>query len=241
MQSSEGLLLFVQYAFMPNRLGYCGGNDNALLFDHAVAGDADPKLAPFLARFTGAFPYLRTIAEANGIADPFDRRVVEAYWIGNGLLERVPASLLTRSLEDRFGSQLTGRVREIVLRKAPEGAKAHHFFHVVDVYRHLEPEIGLTAMDSCRVSWGRVRAVDGPRLIAERRPLELRDGRLALGGARPEEIVHSVDGKGFTASVGPGDWVSIHWGWACEVLDDRKLANLVRVSHQHLEVSNRTI
>jgi hydrogenase maturation factor len=78
-------------------------------------------------------------------------------------------------------------------------------------------------------------------LIAERRPLELRDGRLALGEARPEEILHSVDGKGFTASVRPGDWVSIHWGWACEVLDDRKLANLVRVSQQHLEVANRTI
>ena len=31
-----GMLRFIRYGFMPNRLRYCGGDENRLLFDHAV-------------------------------------------------------------------------------------------------------------------------------------------------------------------------------------------------------------
>ena len=40
-------------------------------------------------QFDGAWAYLESIARAAGIADPLDERVVEAYWIGNDLLDRV--------------------------------------------------------------------------------------------------------------------------------------------------------
>src|SRR5436190_5150473 len=104
---SSGLLSFIRYAFMPNHLGYCGGNDAEVLFEHATDGRSDNRLAPMLAKFSGALPYLRTIAARNGIADPFDDRVVEAYWLGNDLLGRVEAADLNRSLAERFGAQLT--------------------------------------------------------------------------------------------------------------------------------------
>jgi hypothetical protein len=28
---ASGIALFIRYAFMPNHLGYCGGNENVLL------------------------------------------------------------------------------------------------------------------------------------------------------------------------------------------------------------------
>ncbi|MGH9183883.1 MAG: DUF6390 family protein [Acidimicrobiales bacterium] len=239
---TSGLLGFIRYGFMPNHLGYCGGNENELLFDHAVAGQAEPGLAPLLARFTGAVPYLRTIATANGIADPFDPRVVEAYWLGNPLLERVDARALHDSLVERFGRQLTGKLRQQVLRKPPEGAKPYHLFHVIDVYRHLEhDEVGMAAMESCRISWGRVRSVDGASLVVDRQPLVLAEGKLALGEDRPERVLRSLSGKGFADDVGVGDWVSLHWGWTCEVLDRRRLANLRHYTRHHLAIANRTI
>ncbi len=240
--TTSGLLLFIRYAFMPNHLGYCGGNENELLLEHAAAGQADRRLAPLLTRFTGAVPYLRSIAAANGIADPFDGRVVEAYWLGNDLLRGVDAGDLYQTLEDRFGRQLPPKLREQVLRKPPRGAKPFHFFHVVDVYRHLEREtVGMAAMDSCRISWGQVREVDAATLLVDRQPLVLREGRLVLGEAQPERVLRSLDGLGFTGDVAPGDWVSIHWGWACEVLDERRLANLRRWSDTHLALANHTI
>lgn len=242
LDAASGLLAFIRYGFMPNHLGYCGGNDNDVLFEHAVAGRAERALAPLLAKFTGAVPYLRTIAAANGIADPFDRRVVDAYWLGNDLLDGVEASALSRSLEERFGRQLTGRLREEVLRKAPEGARPHHLFHVLDVYRRLEArEIGMAAMESCRISWGRVTAVEAAALAVERQPLVERDGKLVLGPVTTERVLRSLSGQGFTDDVAVGDWVSIHWGWACEVLDQRRLAGLRRWSEHHLALANRTV
>ena len=238
----SGLLQFIRYAFMPNHLGYCGGDDEEVLFEHATAGEPDPRLAPMLAKFSGAVPYLRTIAAANRIGDPFDPRVVEAYWLGNDLLDRVEAADLHRSLEERFGRQLSGAVRAQVLRKPPQGAKPYHLFHVLDVYRHLESqEIGMAAMESCRISWGRVREVDGAGLLVDRRPLVQVAGKLALGDPRPERVLRSLSGRGFADDVVPGDWVSIHWGWTCEVLDARRLANLERHSAAHLALANQTV
>jgi len=90
----EGTLRFIRYAFMPNRLRYCGGDDNRTLFEYGVEGASDGGLQPLLRKFSGALPYLQLIARANGLSDPFDARVVEAYWIGNELLEGVEARQL---------------------------------------------------------------------------------------------------------------------------------------------------
>jgi hypothetical protein len=239
---TSGLLRFIRYAFMPNHLGYCGGKDDEVLLEHASEGRADRRLTPLLTQFTGAVPYLRTIAVANGIADPFDPRVVEAYWLGNDLLVGVEAADLYRSLEERFGRQLPAQVRAQVLRKPPAGARPYHLFHVVDVYRHLESaEVGMAAMESCRVSWGRVTAVDGPTLMVSRRPLVLRDGKLALGEPRPERVQHSLLDRGFVDDVAVGDEVSVHWGWACEILDHATRRNLERWTTYHLGIANQTI
>src|SRR5215211_812450 len=54
-----GTLQFIRYGFMPNRLRYCGGDDNLALFQHAVEGMSDGGLDPLLRKFTGALPYLK--------------------------------------------------------------------------------------------------------------------------------------------------------------------------------------
>src|SRR6516225_6560355 len=115
--AQSGMLRFIRYAFMPNRLRYCGGDDNRTLFEYGLEGVSDGGLQPLLRKFNGALPYLQLIARANGLADPFDARVVEAYWIGNELLEGVEARQLYASLQERFSSQLTARTRDLVLGK----------------------------------------------------------------------------------------------------------------------------
>ena len=102
---------FIRYAFMPNRLRYCGGDDNRTLFQYGIEHVIDGGLPSVLRRFTGAFPYLQLIARSNGISDPFDQRVVEAYWIGNDLLNHVEARLLCDSLLERFDKQMQRRTR----------------------------------------------------------------------------------------------------------------------------------
>src|SRR5918911_156798 len=191
-----GTLRFIRYGFMPNRLRYCGGDDNRTLFQYGVEGASDGGLTPLLRRFTGALPYLQLIARANVIADPFDPRVVEAYWLGNELLERVEVRQLYDSLLERFGKQLRGRTRDVVLGKAPAGARPHHSFHVLDVHSRVG-DFGQTlpTMDHCRVSWGRVVRLEGGEAVVERQPLILEDGKLILGPAHRERMVRQVDGR----------------------------------------------
>lgn len=238
----EGTLRFVRYGFMPNRLRYCGGDDNRTLFDYGIAGTTDRGLQQLLVQFTGALPYLKLIARANGLADPFDARVVEAYWLGNELLERVEMRQLYDSLIERFEKQLQGRTRELVLGKVPAGARPHHSFHVLDIHSRVgELPMTMHTLESCRVSWGKVQQVDGGELVVQRQPLVLREQKLMLGSPTLERVVRQVDGRGFADTAQPGDWVSIHWGWACEVISERQQAQLERYTRYHLELANQTL
>lgn len=238
-----GTLRFIRYGFMPNRLAYCGPTgDNRTLFEYGIEGVSDGGLMPLLRRFTGALPYLQLIARANAIADPFDARVVEAYWLGNPLLDRVEVRQLYDALLERFGKQLQGRTRDLVLAKAPSGARPHHSFHVLDVHSRVgELEHTLATLDHCRVSWGRVVAVDGPSLLVERVPLGLHGGKLVLDAPRRERVMRQIDGRGFADAAQPGDAVSVHWGWVCEVIDQHQQANLQRYTRHHLAIANRTL
>ena len=239
----EGTLRFIRYGFMPNRLQYCGpAGEDATLLGYATEAVVDGGLPPLLRKFNGALPYLNLIARANGIADPFDPRVVEAYWIGNELLDHVEVRQLYDALLERFGKQLHGRTRQLILGKAPAGARPHHSFHVLDVHRRVgELEPTLATLDSCRVSWGRVLEVHGSELVVERSGLVLREGKLVLEMPTFERVVAQLNGYGFANAAQPGDWVSIHWGWVCEVITERERANLERYTRYHLAIANQTV
>lgn len=241
-----GPILFARYAFGPNRLGYCGTDDHAAVLQHGAAREERP-LRHLARTFEGAFPYLELIARANGIADPLDARVVEAYWIGNELTSTVDPGPMQRSLDDRFRHRLDPSAWRWLEATVPVGARPVHAFHVMDVF----PRVGmlrgeraddvLQVMDSCRIRWGRVRAVQEGSLVVDAPRLVLVDGRLAIGPAMEEVVERWVDGVGFVTDVAPGDVVSIHWAWACDRLSFRQLANLKRWTAFELGVANRAL
>ena len=40
----QGTLRFIRYGFMPNRLQYCGGDDNRTLFEYGVENVVDEEI-----------------------------------------------------------------------------------------------------------------------------------------------------------------------------------------------------
>ena len=241
-KSIDGTSRFIRYAFMPNRLHYCGGDNNSLIFDYALEGVREPPLEAMLRKFTWAMPYLSLIARSNGIVDPFDERVVEAYWIGNDLLSGVEVRQLHDALRERFGNQLQGKTREWLLAKAPAGARPHHNFHVFDVHSRVgELEHSLETMDQCRISWGKVLKDDGSELVVERQPLAIVEGKLALGASIQERAARQVGGRGFADEATTGVWVSLHWGWVCEVITPLQQRNLARYTVDHIRLANLTM
>ena len=237
----DGPQLFAHYSFMPNRLTYCGGEDSQALFDYCIAGASDGGLVELLKNFAGALPYMRLIARSNLIADPFDIRVVEAYWLGNDLLQGVEANQMYADLRERFSRHLNARNLDLVLGKAPQGARPHHCFHVIEVCpRNGWPQT-LHFMDNCRVSWGQVITVYEGTLTAQVSRLSLQGNNLVLGNPEPHVINRQIDGQGFVDEVKPGDWISIHWGWACQILSHMQASNLEKWTRYHLALANQTL
>jgi len=240
--SRAGALLAARFGVMPNRRGYCGPEENAAILQHLADGHSDRGLEQILARFAGAFPYYSFIAAANGIPDPFDERVIEAYWIGNALLARVEAADLWRHLETRFAGRFPVRLLQGVLEQIPAGARPHHNFHVFSMpvrTGHRAQEHDLATMDACRISWGRVVAVHGDTLLVERRALALTGEEIVLGSAVPTRVFRTFDGRSLLAEAAAGDVVAVHWGCACHTLTARQLRDLVRYTRHHLTLANR--
>jgi hypothetical protein len=245
--SIDGALRFGRYAFPPNRLGYCGPPDHQALFEYVAQGRADAGLVELGRHFEGAYPYLQLIAESSGVGDPFDPRVVEAYWIGNSCLETVAPPALYESLRERFSPRMSRHSFEWLTASLAAGARPHHNFHVFDVYRRAglmndrHAPVLLQTMDRCRISWARVLSVAGDRLEVEREPLELSGGKLVLGAPRAASVERQIEGAGFAGSARVGDHVSVHWDWACEVLPPAVLQSLRTYTRRALVIANTTL
>lgn len=241
-----GLLRSARYAFGPNRLHYCGPDANAEILAHMQHGAADPGLESLLKAFRTMYPYLRLIADANRIRDAFDERVVEAYWLGNELLENVEKQHLWRHLIEKQEVKKRIGPKEFAAVEATirQDAVPHHSFHVLDIWKrtgHLEREHTLESLDSCRISWGAVRAVDGPKVIVETEPLLQVTGKLKLGMPVQKTFTRPLEAEADIAELKPGDLVSMHWGVLCEVITPIQAATLKRYTLKHLALANQTI
>lgn len=238
----DGRLLFAHYALMPNRLGYCGGNDNQALFDYCTEEVADPGLEALLRQFQAAYPYLKFIASTNSLTNPFDPRVVEAYWVGNELLERVDMAEFYNFLTEKLGPRIPPKAMKYLIGKIPSGAHPHHSFHVLDVSMKTGAlRESIEDLDRCRISWGEVESAQGDVLTVKYRPLVLREGILTLGEPVSRQAIYRVDGRGYLKTPELGDLVSIHWDWVCDVLTHQQASRLERQTRHHIALANQTL
>jgi hypothetical protein len=96
-------------------------------------------------------------------------------------------------------------------------------------------------MQNCLIRWGLVRKAVGSALIVEAPGLALVQGRLELSPPRSELITRRHDGRGFVDDAQQGDWVALHWGWACDVLSTEQQARLERYTRWHMRLCNQTL
>jgi len=243
----DGVLRCSRYSFGPNRLHYCGPDKNKEMFDYIQENKNDGGLQILLSQFKTLYPYLKHIASANGIADPFDNSVVEAYWLGNDLLENVDKRQFYRYLTEDYSLKKKVSPKEFarVEKKLGEGAVPHHSFHVFDVWRRTGDfeERGHTfeSLDECRIAWGTVLEAKGPVVTIETERIELIEGKLALGATQERRLMRPLEAEYDIEQLKKGDIVSVHWGVICEKLAAPQLAQLKKYTLRHLELANRTI
>ena len=243
----EGLIFHAKHAFMPNSLGYCGPDERGTIQQELEGGRPGDGLARTLKKFEAAYPFLTLIARNTG-KGPFDYAVPEAYWIGNQLLEKVPAPEFYTFSHHELRGKDPKKVSELF--KGRDGdARPHHTFNVMSTYAASTgvdgPDISneserklSTLIDSCRISWGRVLEVGEGELKVEYRPLSLAGGRLALAPPGVKRVRYNRAVAPFD-SLKKGDAVSLHWDYACDVLTRRQEANIAKYTLADLRIMNR--
>ena len=88
---------------------YCGPERQNDILGYVENSAVDIGLAEILNHFDTLYQYLLLVAHQNNIADPFDQRVVEAYWLGNSLLGNVKVKAFAAHLTDALKRKLTGK------------------------------------------------------------------------------------------------------------------------------------
>lgn len=238
--SPGGPALFARFAFPPNHLGYCGPSETGLLPELMTGGEAAlGEMRHAVQEFSGAWPYLELIAACTGL-DPLDRRVVEAYWVGSPLLERVDVATLGESIDERFRRR-AGLAWKTVVEGLNLGARPTHSFHVFCVYpwvgllRSGVVDQALNVLDRCRIRWGEVIGFADDRVLVGSRPLIWDGRRLSLAPERVESVQKPPD----DSALAVGDVVAMHWDYICQKINRDQRRNLMKYHDLHVAITNR--
>jgi hypothetical protein len=247
----NGAILAARHSFMPNRLGYCGPDENDVLLDACLRNEPSKELISALEGFQAAYPYLRFIAQSQGLETPFDYRAVEAYWIGNDVLEKIAPNEFYAHLRQRFEKKFPKEHVKKLFETKPFAAFPHHALHVFNAFSSMnsspdslvspsgQPDEKVASlMDKCRISWGKVLALENGTLSVEYEPILRREGKLFLGDPVRTTVAAEVQGRSFVSGVKLGEWVSFHWGFACTVLAPLQVANLRKFTLSDMALAN---
>ena len=245
--TDQGVLFHAKHAFMPNNLGYCGPDEGGRLQEALEEGRAIDGLVRTLQRFEAAYPFLKLIARETG-RDSFDLEVPEAYWVGNGLLEKVPLPAHYEFTHRELKGRDPRGVRDF-FREVDGEALPHHTFYVLGTFASSMAPDGqsltnektkkvLDVMDSCRISWGTVKEVHKGELEVVSRPLAMKGEGLALSEEKAKRVRYNPLVRPFQ-SVKRGDVVSLHWNYACEVLSKSQIRGIAKYTATDIASVNR--
>ena len=238
---SRGAEMFARYAHAPNALGYCGPPLGATLRDGSV-----DEVREAATKFSGAWPYLRVLAQMTGISDPLDYRLVESYWLGGGVGANLDPGEIFDALLAIIGPQAGHYWSHLTPDLAREAA-GNHCFHVFGVYpwtRFLGSgmdEQPLSVLDNCRIAWGTVLSRDNNNVEVMCQGLAWDGQSLKLSEPSARVLDVWADGYGAVPDVAVNDEVAIHWGRLCGRLRPDQLEALADSTTRQLHVTNQRL
>ncbi|HLD27062.1 MAG TPA: DUF6390 family protein [Patescibacteria group bacterium] len=242
--NQHGLTLCSRFAYPPNSYALCGPSKQNDLCWYASNVHGDKGLSDILSQFTTLYPYLCFIAGENNIKDPFDPLVVEAYWIGNSLLEKTSQSRFALYLEDTLGvkKRITRTGYTTLLSKLHIGALPHHAFHVINIWRrtgHDDSPHSAKSMEACLINWGKVTKIMKYSLTIDTYPLIYHQKILKFGSKQQRNIrAYALNQNIHQITV--GDWISYHWGILCVRISLIQLQRLIFYTQKAIHLFNQT-
>jgi len=230
----DGLEFAARYSLVPNSFGYCGGNNFAKIFSGYLKRKVSKKELIFeLKKFKSLYAYLKTIARANK-KKPFDRDVLEAFWIGNSLLKKVTQKDIKNLILDELCKN-AGMDRKRAISSAknlPKNILIHHSFNslYLNFVGNSVPRT-LSNFDNCRVGWGKVIAVNKKYCILDYALIKRVEKRYCLAKPIKRRFNRYVCGILLEPNINIGDLVSTHWGAVVQKINKKQLFSLKKFTY----------
>lgn len=261
----RALQLCARFALMPNQLGYCGLDSAPAKFKRLITrqssksayGRTDKQLVndvtEELKKFPVLYPYLKTIAEVANL-DKFSYPVIEAYWLGNDLLNQFKMEhydlLLKNFAEQGVPDWLVNEMKG----KKPKAFIPIHLFNILHVgVGRVTGSVpfNLESVNNCMVRWGQVvsatklndrsfdqkkqHMITGSRdhkVLVKLKSLELKkETMIKRNNKNSSYNLHITDFQAlyipdFVPDLKVGDKVGVHWGFVAKVLEEKEIVNL---------------
>ena len=234
--------LVCRYSFITNKLRYCGPHDSYLTFLEYIkkpSKELGKEIITHLKRFEGLYPYLELIAKKLDLK-PFDYKVIEAYWIGNDLLDEFDESDLKEMIIELTKRGLPKSYAEKLALNIPKGMTPHHSFNVIYVGVGKvtgSVEYNIENINNCMIRSAEVIEVKEKTVVIKEKPYVFKENTLVLG----KEIKKEIDYLPEFTSLEKGNKVSIHWDFVVDKLEKKELENLKKYNEKNIQALNSSL
>lgn len=151
MMNKKAAQLVARIALPPNLEGACGTEETPEILEACIREGKCTKIREILPTFKTMFPNLQKIADAVGM-DVLDYPVVEAYWLGNALLDR----------------------------EWSDGVIPFHLTQVLGTAHALPVDPEIASVNACMIRWGIVTKVEGKAVSVDLNSLQRVEGKYTL-------------------------------------------------------------
>lgn len=242
----RGVNLCSRFAYPPNSLSLCGPDKKNDLLHYSSLSLPDKGTLEILSRFNTLYPYLVLIACENKLKDPFNLKVIEAYWLGNNLLNHISPKILAGHLVDKVGikKSSSAKIFQGTMDKLDENSFPHHAFHVLNIYRRTGnltiPHI-VETMDACIINAGKVIGIYPDYIKVKTNKLTVKGTSLTFSPSVTRLLQWQGEKDILKSRIKMGDEVSYHWGYVCNMLTPAQKRGLIHFTSLALQSGNRNL
>lgn len=233
-EKMKGVMLAARFSLGCNEVVFRSDRIKALKqFLQSPSNKNLRKAQEILKNLPVLYPYLSLIARCNNL-NPFDEKVVEAYFIGNQLLENIPFEESCKTIKEILESRGIAQQKIKIILRNLLCFYPHHNFHIIVLLpRFSEEKPPLHLLDLCRVAWGKIIKRGEREITVEFLPLREKQNGFKLD-VKPERILLTYP-RDLFPQIKIGDIVALHWGKPCAFLNPKQFEFLQRCTQKALE------
>jgi len=223
------------YLFNPKRINYQVEElPDRKLYDYILGKEKKSEAEKILKKSTAVMLFLELIARKNK-KKAFDSDVIEAYFIGNELLDNVNFVDMKKMIEKDFVKLgLKVEIVKLLVKNLPKKAIPSFNFQIMHA-SILNKEIPmLSNINDSRISFGRVIKLFDEKMLVAYNPLE-KSKIFSVKNPVKKEIIYD---KEFLKDIKENDFVSIKQNFALQKLTKKQVDNVEKYTNKVIEALN---